>query len=254
MCKGFLTRWLRWAIKATDAVLRHIGGVTEFEADANGLLRIRLKQATRVLTLSDGVRIAHRAPILDLHFWNEHLPPFPSVHDHFDWLSHVEQQLQASLHHLALYIHECHQFGDVQALCVRLSIPKRGPAPVFGRLLIQAGFELVETPVFRISRLLAFLEGIWMWLLTWLYNPRGLIMWRFKRTRQEYWISRARFLAQYDEAYAHAVFSTTHQHRSAATTLNYWALATEVECYVHVTSALRLKVDVYLKQKGLRYG
>lgn len=212
MCEGFLTQWLRWAIKATDAVFRHIGGVKEFEADASGLLRIQLKQATQILTLSDGVRIARRAPILDLHFWNEHLPPFPSVHDHFDWLSHVEQQLQASLHRLALYIHARPQFGDVQALRVRLSIPKRGPAPVIGRLLMEAGFELVETPVPRASSLLPFLEGIWMWLLTWSYNPRGLILWQFKRTRQEYWISRARFLAQYDHAYAHTVFSTTHRH------------------------------------------
>ena len=211
MHKGFLTRRLKWVINITDAVLRHLGGVIEFEADTNGLLRIQRNHATRALALGDGVHIERRAPVLDLHFWNEHLPPFPSEHAYFDWLPHVEQQLQASLNRLALYIHACRKFGDVQALRVKLSIPKRGPAPVIGRLLIQAGFEMVETPAPRINILLPFLEGIWMWLLTWSYNPRGLFVWRFKRTRQEYWISRARFFAQYGEAYAHTVFSTTHR-------------------------------------------
>ena len=201
MCKGRLTGWLRWAIKAIDAVLRRIGGVTEFEADANGLLRIQRNHATQALTLGDGVHIARRASILDLHFWNEHLPPFPSEHAYFDWSSHVEQQIQASLHRLALYIHACQQFRDVQTLRVRLSIPKRGPAPVLGRILMEAGFESVESCVPRSSSLLPFLEGIWMWLLTWAYNPHGLIDWRFKRTHREYWISRARFFAKYDEGY-----------------------------------------------------
>lgn len=201
MSKGHLAEWPRWTIKAIDTVLRRVAGVMEFEADANGLLRIQQNHATQALMLSDGVHIARRASILDLHFWNEHLPPFPSEHAHFNWLLHVEQQIQASLHRLALYIRARQQFCDVQALHVRLSIPQRGPAPVLGRILMEAGFEPVDGPLFRTSGFLQFLEGIWMWLLTWAYNPRGLINWRFRRTPRDYWMSRARFFAEYGEAY-----------------------------------------------------
>ena len=152
MCKAFFSGSLRWAIKATDAVLRRIGGVAEFESDATGLLRIQRGHATCALTLKDRARVARRAPVMDLHFWNEHLPPFPAGYADFDWTARVKEQLQASLHRLTLYIRARPELGDMQALRVRLSIAKRGPAPVLGRLLAEAGFEPVENPASGIVR------------------------------------------------------------------------------------------------------
>ncbi len=187
----------RRLVKATDAVLRQIIGVTEFEANANGLLRIEQNQADRNLTLRDGIRVESSALIMDLHFRNEHLPPFPSEAADFDWASYVENQIQASLHRLALYIHAHQELGKVQALRVTLSVAKHGPPSVLARLLMRAGFEPIESPASGIGCFMPILEGIWVWLLTWTYNPRGLIDWRFNRTRRELWISRSRFFACY---------------------------------------------------------
>jgi hypothetical protein len=89
---------LRSLIKAADAVLRRMGGITEFETDVKGLLRVELSHAAHIVVLSDRVRVERSAPIMDLHFWNEHLPAFPSEAENFDWASRVEQQIQTSLH------------------------------------------------------------------------------------------------------------------------------------------------------------
>ena len=191
---------LRSLIKAADAVLRRIGGITEFETDIKGLLRIELSHAAHIVALSDRVRVERSAPIMDLHFWNEHLPAFPSEAENFDWASRVEQQIQTSLHRLVLYIRAHPDLDKVQALRVRLSVAKKGPPSVLGRLLMEAGFEPIESPTPRILWFMPILEGIWVWLLTWTYNPRGLIDWRFKRTRREFWISRLQVLARYGHA------------------------------------------------------
>lgn len=200
MRETFFDSWLKWVIKVADAVLRRIGGVTEFEAEPDGLLRIEQSHATHAVTLRDGAHVAPGAPIVGLHFWNEHLPAFASEDADFDWATCVGRQIQASLHRLAIHLHTHRDLDDVQALRVKLSIPKRGPPTALGHLLMKADFELIKSPTSGISNFLPLIEGIWMWLLTWTYNPRGLIGWRFNRVRQEYWISRSRFFAQYAEA------------------------------------------------------
>jgi hypothetical protein len=200
MRETFFSGGLRWLIKTTDALLRRIGGITEFETEVKGLLRIELSHATRTLTLPDGTRVQRGVPIMDLHFWNEHLPPFLSEVDNFDWASRVEQQIQTSLHRLVLFIHARQEPDKVQALRVTLSIAKHGPPSVLARLLMKAGFEPIESPTSGTVCFMPILEGIWAWLLTWTYNPRGLIDWRFNRTRREFWVSRQQLLARYARA------------------------------------------------------
>ncbi len=200
MCETFFGRGLRWLIKATDALLRRIGGISEFETEAKGLLRIGLSRETQFLALPDGVRVERGAPIMDLHVWNEHLPSFPSEADDFDWAARVEEQIQTSLRRLVIYIRAHKELDKVEALRVRLSIAKHGPPSVLARLLMEAGFGPIETPTSGLGRFMPALEGIWVWLLTWAYNPRGLIDWRFNRTRREFWLSRLQLLARYAEA------------------------------------------------------
>ncbi len=71
MRERFFSR-ARPLVRATDAFLRQVSGATEFEADINGLLRIKQDHADRNLTLRDGLRVERGALIMDLHLWNEH--------------------------------------------------------------------------------------------------------------------------------------------------------------------------------------
>ncbi len=82
----------------------------------------------------------------------------------------------------------------MQALRIRLSVAKHGPPTVLARLFMRAGFQPIESPASGIGCFMSFIEGTWVWLLTWTYNPRGLIHWRFNRTHCEFWIPARHFL------------------------------------------------------------
>jgi len=68
--------FLRRLVRAADAALRRIGGVSEFETADDGLLRIAEGHAEHDFDFR-GTHVRHGQSVIDLHLWNEHLPPFP---------------------------------------------------------------------------------------------------------------------------------------------------------------------------------
>jgi hypothetical protein len=189
---------LRQLVRVTDAVLRRIQGVSEFETADDGLLRIAEGHAGHDFVFRDSTRIRPGQAVIELHFWNEHLPHFPDWGPELGWRERVRQQLMASLHRLAIRVADKTRLQDAQTLRMTISIPILGQQSLLTRLLIGTGFEAGEL-VSRKSAILRFLDNIWVWLLTWTYNPRALAGWRFNRTRAEFWMSRARYLALYGD-------------------------------------------------------
>ena len=190
--------FLRRLVRAADAALRRIGGVSEFETADDGLLRIAEGHAEHDFVFRDGTHVRHGQSVIDLHLWNEHLPPFPYGGLELGWKKRVRQQLMASLHRLAFRIVGDVRLQGAQALRMTICIPILGQQSLLARLLISTGFEAGELAS-RKNAILRFLDNIWVWLLTWTYNPRALVGWRFNRTRAEFWMSRARCLALYGE-------------------------------------------------------
>ena len=190
--------FLRRLVRLADAALRQIGGVSEFEAADDGLLRIAGGHAEHDFVFRDGTHVRQGQAVIDLHFWNEHLPPFPYGGPELGWKKRVRQQLMASLHRLAFRITGNTRLQRAQALRMTISIPILGQQSLLARLLISTGFEAGEMAS-RKSAILRFLDNIWAWLLTWTYNPRALAGWRFNRTRAEFWMSCARCLALYGD-------------------------------------------------------
>lgn len=188
-----------WVVEQTDGVLRRLSGVTEFEADRDGLLRIELRCARQEAVLSDGTRIRPGDTMIELHIWNEHFPPFPERRSDFRWVAQIQHQMRSSLSRLAGYVRREPELSDVRGLRMRPPLSDRRPINALARLLLSSGFEQTR-PVPANNPVLRFLDNIWAWLLTWEYNPRALIGWEFSRTRHEFWISRSRFLMLYGGA------------------------------------------------------
>jgi hypothetical protein len=69
--------FLRRLIRVADAASRRIGGVSEFETAEDGLLRIAEGHAEHDFVFRDGTHVRQGQAVIDLHLWNEHLPPFP---------------------------------------------------------------------------------------------------------------------------------------------------------------------------------
>lgn len=192
---SILGRCLKRLIGATDAALRQISGIKKFESEQDSLLLIAFRLAERDIALSDGTRIHPGDTVLELHVWNEHFPRFPTRIGDFGWAARVQLQMRSSLYRLALRLRADRALDDVRALYTKPAISNCRPANALARLLLTTGFEHMPDAAPRRSCVLQFLDNFWVWLLTWAYNPRALMGWRFNRTRHEFWISRARFLA-----------------------------------------------------------
>ncbi len=193
-------RCLRWLVGTTDAALRSLCGITEFETASDGLLRIELGHAHHPIVLSDGTHIAPGDVVMELHLWNEQLMPLEGAD--FGWAVRMRRQTLSSLHRLALHIAANHELDAVRALCMRPAIARQRPTSALARLLLKIGFEPIASAPTGPQLVIRFLDNVWLWLLTWAHNPRTLDDRQFDRKRREFWISRARFLALFGDASA----------------------------------------------------
>jgi hypothetical protein len=190
-------RWLEWLVGATDVALRRLYGVTEFESEREGLLRIERCKAERGLMLSDGTRVRRGDAVIELHLWNEHLPPASGSGADFAWAVRVRRQALASLHRLAVHIRADRRLDGVRALRMQPAIARRKPAGALARLLLRTGFEPVGGAARARGRILRWLDSAWLWLLTWMHNPAALRGRHFDRSRHDFWMSRQSFLRRY---------------------------------------------------------
>ena len=136
--------FLRRLVRMADAALRRIGGVSEFETADDGLLRIAEGHAEHDFVFRDDTHVRRGQAVIDLHLWNEHLPPFPDEGFELGWEERVRQQLMASLHRLALRIADNTRLKGAQVLRMTISIPTLGQQSLLARLLISTGFEAGE--------------------------------------------------------------------------------------------------------------
>lgn len=190
---------MRALIRRFDAWLRSRLGVFEFCDAPDCLLRIRLNTAAHVLLLPDGT-ISAGAPVLELHLWNEHLPPLPPAGPDLAWAVQIRRKLIASFRSLAARIEQEPRFAAIRAIggiTVLLSPEEAGQ----GRTLFQhLGFSILPHPE-RLGRFGEFWENLYTWWIMWTFNPATLRRRRLLHLRRmEVWMSAKEFLRRYGEA------------------------------------------------------
>ena len=181
-----------------DAVLRRWNGVYEFTDDPDCLLRVGLRPACATVRLADGQVIAAGSPVGVLHFWNEHLPPFPPGGPDMGWAKGIEHRFVHSLRLLAAHVEGNPAWAEVRAL--------RGNAALSGglrpaqmrRVASHYGFEIAASDLSGLAALHAFGQNFLLWAFARAFNPGALTRQPFRRSRTELWMSRetlrARFL------------------------------------------------------------
>ncbi len=196
-------RDLAWAslVGRADAVLRRCQGVFEFTDDPECVLRLQACLAEADLVLSDGTRIAAGEPVGGIHFWNEHLPPFPKAGPDLRWAKAMQHCMALSLIRLAAFAEQAPEWRSVRAF--------GGGAPFCGRLCAMRirrvtaryGFDLVEDetsghPWHGLG------GNIVLWALARAFNPVANQRQPFLRERHELWISRGCLLRRFGPAVA----------------------------------------------------
>lgn len=183
-------------IRRFDAFVIRVSQVFEFCHDPDCLLRLQLAQASHAIPLPDG-SIPAGAPVLTLHFWNEHMPAIPDSGPDLAWGKRTVRLFLRSLDAVASYLQNQPGLDSVQAIggVTILLIPGD---PGGGETLAKRfGFTVLpyHNPLGRFGE---FWENLYTWALIWTYNPVSLKYHRLSQIRRsEIWMSRVEFLRRY---------------------------------------------------------
>ena len=185
------------AVERLDELLRRHYGVFEYTNAPDCVFRIAFVTAACPLLLSDNTLIRAGDTIGCLHFWNDHLPPFPPAGPDLAWAKTMQSRVCRSLHYLCAYVERDPDWRDIKSF--------RGDAPVpfrplareqMRRLAKRHGFEPggEEAPGNRVTGMA---ENMLLWSFARAYNPAALSRHDLRQGRQPLWFSRNSLLARY---------------------------------------------------------
>jgi YkoP domain len=173
---------LEHAVFGLDRWLRHQQGIQEYTNDPHCVFRINRSVAERDLSLSDGTAIGIGDALLNLHLWNEHIPPMQPAGATLAWARHMTRALDASLCELNRCLARQPEFDDIAALRADMHIATAAHNTQLIRIMAHYGFapalrEDAENsgPIHRLG------ENFLMFLLVLATNPIALrtdVFWR----------------------------------------------------------------------------
>jgi hypothetical protein len=187
---------MRSIIRVIDWLLRKCNGVFEFCGDPECVFRVSVRVTKYPLRVRDGT-IPVGTRVLELHFWNEHLPPMPGNGSFIGPAVKLRRRVAHSAQRLAQAIESDPRLAGVRAV--------GGVTPLF-----TAGDNSAAEGIFRrlgfcvtphqnpLGRVLEFWEEVYAWSLMWAFtlenqNRRSLRGLR----RSDFWICADDFLGLY---------------------------------------------------------
>jgi hypothetical protein len=169
---GSFNAWLESAVFGLDRWLRQRQGVYEYTSHSSCIFRIQRAQAELNLTLSDGTRIVPGVPVLNLHLWNEHIPPI-GQNVSVAWARQVSRAMQVSLNELARHIATCDDLYPIVAVRADMRLGTVEQSAKLSRIVSHYGFEAVapDAAIQEDGALHRFGENIYLFLLVLATNP-----------------------------------------------------------------------------------
>ncbi len=181
---------LRRLIGNFDGYLSQRCGVRPYSRDARCLLRCATIPAPGAFTLSDGTVVRPGDLLIDLHLWNEHIPPVPAAGPDLAWARLVAAWMRRSLNLLAGALDADPALHGARAIRAKTNFVgwnERGES--LSRLIARFGFEDVDEPSSLPGRVHDAFENVLIGALTWTHNPEALRRDRMVRRRRPVWMS-----------------------------------------------------------------
>jgi len=189
---------MRILVRALDRLLRRAYGVFEFCDDTTCLLRLRVMRAPHAIPLLDG-EVPAGASVLELHLWNEHVPPISSEGPDVAWAMRTRRMLVDSLPAVARQIRHDPGLADVQAVGGVTVLVSPDHHSGGRRLARRLGFAFFPYRN-RLGRFGEFWENLYTWALMWAFNAVTLRRRQLLRLRRtEVWMSATEFLRRYNK-------------------------------------------------------
>lgn len=194
---GGMAQVLRALIRGLDYLLRRAYGVFEFTNEPDCIFRLRLMQCLHRIELPEQT-IQPGMPVIELHFWNERIPPIPITGPDLVWAVNMTRLVVGSFRSIACYIQQHKELCDVRAVSgttvLVFSSQHSGGEKLFRRL----GFEYFSPHRGPLGRFGVSWENVYSWALMWAFNAASLQQRRLLSLhRTEIWMSRQAFLDRY---------------------------------------------------------
>lgn len=135
--------WLAELIFALDARLRRHQAVIEYSSDPACVFRLGLVTSRRTLTLRDGTRLRPGQRMIELHFWNEHIPPVPPGGATILWARQMQKAIAVAMRELARYLALRPDLADIAVICADVPSATRAQWQQIEHIMGYYGFETV---------------------------------------------------------------------------------------------------------------
>jgi hypothetical protein len=182
-------------IRSFDGFLSRQEKIFAFAEDPQGFLRGQLSTAESDWVVA-GRRIAAGDPILQIHMFNENLPPLPRCGPDLAWALRFQRLMISSFRKLARLLETDPAFAAIQAL-EGVTVLVQDDAGTINRIFLRLGFSVLPYRN-RLGGFGEFWENFYTWWVMWAYNPPSLRGRRFlKMRRSRIVIPREDFLRRY---------------------------------------------------------
>ena len=194
-------RIMRAFVRAIDRYLRKRFGIFEYSTEDSCIFRVRIAHTECALELPDQI-VSAGEPVLELHFWNEHLPPVPEGGHNMRWAVGVRRVLIASCRMLAARLEEDPKMADSRAVGGITPLFAAGDGSGWERIFTRLGF-IMQPHRNPSGRFVEFWERVYAWMVMRTFAVGSGAPPKLANIhRTNFWISRDDFLRRYGSASA----------------------------------------------------
>jgi hypothetical protein len=187
---------MRTLVRSFDAFLRRCLGIVALSSDPECLLRVRITRSAHTVSLPGG-HVSAGAQVLELHLWNERVPPMPPEGPDLAWARQTQRLFLGSLREAARQLRENPGMAGVQAVAGTTVLIFGADGVARTKLVQSLGFSVfpVHSSLGRFGELW---ENSYTRALMWAYNPSSVRDLRITDMhRDEFWIARDAFLDRF---------------------------------------------------------
>ena len=190
---------MRAFVRSLDRYVRKKLDIFEYSTDDGCIFRVRTSRAARDLELP-AQTIATGDSVLELHFWNEHLPPVPEAGHDMRWAVGSRRVLISSCRMLAARLREDPRMAEARAVGGITPLFAAGDGSGWERIFGRLGFVMRphQNPS---GRFFEFWERVYAWMVMRAFDVgSGAPPTLASIHRTDFWISRDDFLRRYANA------------------------------------------------------
>lgn len=182
---------LRHIVLALDRRLRDSHSVFEYTSHPCCILRIELARLDRDVHMADGTGGCRGDRMIELHLWNEHIPPMPREGASIGWARKMNSGMITSLRKLAEFLAGHAELDEISLLRAKTAFGGPRRSAQSERLMHGYGFEPVpETGTSVTQRGQRAAENLLITLMVLAHNPPSLRTDTFRRDRTSLFMSR----------------------------------------------------------------